>query len=201
MLAIAGGKGGVGKTTTTLGIGLALLARRRDPVLVDADVDAPNLHLVADVPDDGVAALAEGASVEDAATPASRFGGVRVLGSYPGAPVRRAIRGLTTDRPVIVDSPPGASRDAVFPLRIADHAVVVTTPEPQAVRDAATTARVAATVGTPVVAWIVTRSATVPERVAAAAGSTPVVPVPATRSPALGARRAYDEAATAWVNA
>jgi septum site-determining protein MinD len=47
MLAIAGGKGGSGKTTTTLG-----LARAIDgPTLaVDADCDLPNLHALAGVP-------------------------------------------------------------------------------------------------------------------------------------------------------
>ncbi|MFB6081982.1 MAG: MinD/ParA family protein [Halanaeroarchaeum sp.] len=201
MLAIAGGKGGVGKTTTALGIGVALAARRRDPVLVDADRSMPNLHLVADVPDDGVAALADGASIEEATSQSDRYGGVRILGSTPDAPLERALRSLVTDRPVVVDSPAGASPDAVYPLRVADHAIVVTSPGARAVRDAVTTARMARAVGTPVVAWVVTRSDSVPPSVTAAAGETPTVPVPALPSPATGARRAYDAAATAWVNA
>ncbi|MCO8268775.1 CDP-4-keto-6-deoxy-D-glucose-3-dehydrase, partial [Haloferax sp. AB510] len=46
MLAIAGGKGGSGKTTTTLGLASAL----DGPVLaVDADRDMPNLHAMAGV--------------------------------------------------------------------------------------------------------------------------------------------------------
>lgn len=201
MLAIAGGKGGVGKTTTAVGMGVAMAARRRDPIVVDADVDVPDLHLVADVPDDGVESLADGTSVERAAAVSERYDGIRVLGSRAGAPLARALRALVTDDPVIVDSPAGASPDAVFPLRVADRAVVVTTAEPESVVDATKTARMAAAVGTPVVAWVVTRSASVPERVARAAGDTPVVAVPRTPAPPLDARRAYDAAVTAWVNA
>jgi len=201
MLAIAGGKGGVGKTTTALGIGVALAARRRDPVVVDADADMPNLHLVAGVDDGGLDALADGASVDAAGSVSHRYDGIRILGARPGAPVDRALRALVTDRPVVIDSPAGASPDAVLPLRVADHAIVVTTPAPEAVQDAEKSARMADAVGTPVVAWVVNRARSVPERVERAAGGRPVVPVPASRTPPLSARRAYDEAVTAWVNA
>lgn len=200
MLAIAGGKGGVGKTTTALGIGVALAARRRDPVVVDADADTPNLHLVADVDDTGVEALAGGATIEDASTDSRRFDGIRVVGSHSGAPVARALRRLVTDRPVVLDSPAGGSRDAVLPLRLADHAVVVTTPDPESVQDAEKTARMARRVDTEVVAWIVNRSSAVPDHVRRLAGDVPVVPVPATPNPPVDARQAYDGALTAWVN-
>lgn len=201
MLAIAGGKGGVGKTTTALGVGVALAARRRDPIVVDADVDLPNLHLVADVDDTGVEALADGAPIETASDVSSRYDGIRVLGSTPGAPVDRALRRLGPDRPIVVDSPAGASRDAVFPLRVADATVVVTTPDPESIQDAAKTAAVARAVGTDVVAFVVNRSSTVPRRLASIAGDVPVVPVPATADPPLDARHAYDGALSAWVNA
>ncbi|MFB6125216.1 MAG: MinD/ParA family protein [Halanaeroarchaeum sp.] len=201
MLAIAGGKGGVGKTTVALGIAVALAARRRDPIVVDADVDMPNLHLLADVPDGGVTALAEGTPVDEAASPSARYDGVRVLGAHHGAPIDRALRTLVVDDPVLLDVPAGASPDAVDPLRVADRAVVVTTPDPQSVRDAEKTAAMATAVGTPVVAWVVSRADAVPQSVATAAGTTPTVPVPAVRAPPLDARRAFDAAASAWVNA
>lgn len=201
MLAIAGGKGGVGKTTAALGVGMALAARRRDPVVLDADVDTPNLHLVAGVDDEGVAALADGSPIDDAGSVSRRYDGVRVVGASAGAPVERALRRLVTDRPAVVDSPAGGSRDAVLPLRVADHAIVVTTPDPAAVEDAAKTARIARRVDTEVVAWIVNRSSTVPQELQRAAGDVPAIPVPATPNPPHDARRAYDDALTAWVNA
>lgn len=45
-LAVASGKGGVGKSTVSSSIALVLKWKGVDVVLVDADADAPNLHLV-----------------------------------------------------------------------------------------------------------------------------------------------------------
>jgi septum site-determining protein MinD len=49
MLAVAGGKGGCGKTTTTLGLAAALVRQRKSAVAVDADREMPNLHTLAGV--------------------------------------------------------------------------------------------------------------------------------------------------------
>ncbi|WP_049987653.1 nucleotide-binding protein [Halobellus rufus] len=66
MLAIAGGKGGSGKTTTTLGLARAIDA---PSVAVDADCDLPNLHALAgvprDAPPDGLGHLDPGAARDD----------------------------------------------------------------------------------------------------------------------------------------
>ncbi|MFB6134094.1 MAG: MinD/ParA family protein [Halanaeroarchaeum sp.] len=201
MLAVAGGKGGVGKTTTAIGLAVALVRRRRNPVLVDADADMPNVHLVTGVDGDGVDRLAAGAALGAATETADQFDGIEVLGARPGAPVERALRGMVTDRPVILDSPAGASPDAVLPLRMADEAIVVTTPEPEAVQDAVKSARIARSVGTTVVAWVVNRTGRVSESVRQAAGDVPVIPVPSTDSPPFDARGPFDEALTCWVNA
>ncbi|MFD1597578.1 MinD/ParA family ATP-binding protein [Halobellus rarus] len=77
MLAIAGGKGGSGKTTTTLG-----LARAVDgPTLaVDADCDLPNLHALAGVPR---AAAPGGRGHPD---PASSSGDTRIVPAPRDAP-------------------------------------------------------------------------------------------------------------------
>lgn len=201
MLAIAGGKGGVGKTTTALGIGVALRNRRRDPLVVDADVDTPNLHLVAGTEAGGVRTLADGGSVEDAAEISDRYGGLRIVGAHPGAPVPIALRMLVTERPVVLDSPAGGSRDAVVPLRHADHAIVVTTPDPESIQDSKKTARMARAVDTEVVAWIVNRTATVPDRARDAACGVPAIAVPEGNKAPLEAVESFDRAVSAWVNA
>ncbi len=45
-LVVASGKGGVGKSTVSSSIALVLKEKGMDLVLVDADADAPNLHLI-----------------------------------------------------------------------------------------------------------------------------------------------------------
>jgi septum site-determining protein MinD len=49
MLAVAGGKGGAGKTTTTLGLAGALARQRRTVLAADADREMPDLHAMAGV--------------------------------------------------------------------------------------------------------------------------------------------------------
>jgi len=85
MLAVAGGKGGAGKTTTTLGLATATADVTDEAVLaVDADVDMPNLHAVAGVPreppagdradagGDGADAVGDGADAAGGRTTAVR---------------------------------------------------------------------------------------------------------------------------------
>jgi len=77
MLAIAGGKGGSGKTTTTLGLARAI----EGPTLaVDADCDLPNLHTLAGVPR---AASPGGRGHPD---PATRGGDTRIVPAPRDAP-------------------------------------------------------------------------------------------------------------------
>lgn len=49
VIAVAGGKGGCGKTTAVLGLATALVALGHRPIAVDADVDLPDLHIRAGV--------------------------------------------------------------------------------------------------------------------------------------------------------
>jgi septum site-determining protein MinD len=49
MLAVAGGKGGAGKTTTTLGLAGALARQRKTVLAADADREMPDLHAMAGV--------------------------------------------------------------------------------------------------------------------------------------------------------
>ncbi|MFC6733023.1 MULTISPECIES: ParA family protein [unclassified Haladaptatus] len=70
MLAVAGGKGSCGKTTTTLGLARALARHGHDVVAVDTDTAMPNLHAVADVDrEPGLPALERGATLQAASHP------------------------------------------------------------------------------------------------------------------------------------
>ena len=137
MLAVAGGKGGCGKTTTALGVARTLARRGHDPLVVDADCDMPDLHHVADIDRAyGVDALARGAPVERAVQHSPTVPGVALVTA--GRPERtgpaiRATRGWAG--PVLIDCPAGIGPDATRPLRHADWALVVSTDAPQSLDD------------------------------------------------------------------
>lgn len=179
MIAIAGGKGGCGKTTTTLGLAEAS-ARHQDrnaetPLAIDADWDMPNLHALADVPrEPGLDDVMAGAEPSDGFLP-----GEKTRTTAPGcrivpAPVnpsrdRRRRRQLfqqlsehcrTTEvgAETFLDCPAGAGPDAVAPLSIATGTVLVTEATPTALADTQKTAAMSRTVGTGILGVILTRA-------------------------------------------
>jgi septum site-determining protein MinD len=159
MLAVCGGKGGVGKTTTAVGLGAALGAQHRRALVVDADTDMPDLHVVSGTPaEPGVDALAAGAPLQRVTHP-TRWRGLSAVPATPGAAVTEALARLPTDRPVLVDCPGGGGPRAATALRAADRALVVTTPATPAIRDAKKTAAMARSLDAPPVGVVVNRGA------------------------------------------
>jgi septum site-determining protein MinD len=145
MLAIAGGKGGAGKTTLAAGLALALARSGRDPVVVDADVDMPDLHLLAEVPGEPTAdAIAAGRPPGEVIhrSPELAGAGVVTAGRPPSVPA--ALDRLSRwHGPVLIDCPAGAGGDAARPLRACERSVLVTTDTPAAREDTHKTAAVA----------------------------------------------------------
>jgi septum site-determining protein MinD len=144
--AVASGKGGTGKTTSTLALGMAL-AEEYDVTVVDADTGMANLLFhtgltaadttLHDVLVDG------GAPIEDATY--ERFG-MRVvpcgtsLAAFEAADpdrLREAVADLAADTDVLLlDSPATlASKSAVLPIVLADRVVVVLQPTIPAISD------------------------------------------------------------------
>jgi septum site-determining protein MinD len=157
MFAIAGGKGGCGKTTTTLGVARGLANKGADPLIVDADVDMPDVHILADVlPEPNADDIAAGAHVECVCRRSTRFPGVAVVPAGQTEGTAATLERLGDwHSPVLVDCPAGASEDATLPLRMADTTVLVTTDTPQSLVDARKTARVAARLDAPVSATLI----------------------------------------------
>ncbi|EMA10296.1 septum site-determining protein MinD [Haloarcula vallismortis] len=162
MLAIAGGKGGCGKTTIALGVGQALGTPIRRSLVVDTDRDMPNLHRRAGVdPTPGIADITASAAPTAVARHATAVENVDVLTCQDAteAAVDSAIGRLTRpDRPVVLDCPAGAGPDVARPLRAADRTVLVSLPTRQSLTDTAKTAAMARALDAPPVLTVLVGS-------------------------------------------
>ena len=186
MLAITGGKGGVGKTTTVLGLSVALDA---PVVAADADPDMPDLHALAGVDREPTLADLDTGGVDAVAQSHPVGSGVSLLPAPPigeADAVDRSLERLAaTDRPSVVDCPGGAGPDAAAPLRVADAVVLVTTLCAPALRDAAKTAAIARTLDTPVSGVVLTRTRSAPDAVVDLLDCPILASVPAADPPVL----------------
>jgi len=207
MIAIAGGKGGCGKTTTALGLAGALARDGRRPLVVDTDCDMPNLQTMAETDRrPGLETVDSGGSIAVATHRSPIVPGVDVLpaGDASGPISRTALQRLDRCRqPVVLDCPAGATDTAAAPLRRADEAVVVTTPDRASRSDAVKTARMADALDASVLGSVVTRAESRSPSVACDGGSVldPVLAaVPKVDGSVLGSeigRASYDRLATA----
>jgi septum site-determining protein MinD len=148
VLVVTSGKGGVGKTTSTAALGVALAKGGKNVVLVDFDVGLRNLDLVMGAERrvvydlinvvQGDAKLAQ-ALIRDkrlqtlSLLPASQ---TRDKDALTDEGVARVINELKEKFDwIICDSPAGIERGATLAMRHADVAIVATNPEVSSVRD------------------------------------------------------------------
>lgn len=200
MLAIAGGKGGCGKTTTALGLAAAIDA----PTLVaDCDVDMPNLHAMADVPrEPTLASAADGGDPGRLARTPTDAPDVGVLPAPPSDEENRLGPALarldSADETVLLDCPAGAGPDAARPLDAADGVLVVSHLCAPSLRDAAKTVAMAEALGTPVAGAVLTRTRLAPPDVSNLLGCPVLASVPPADESVLetdAVRTAYERLA------
>ncbi|MBP8638395.1 MAG: septum site-determining protein MinD [Dictyoglomi bacterium] len=148
-IVITSGKGGVGKTTAVANIGSALASMDQKVVLVDADIGLRNLDVVLGLENrivyDIVDVVEGRAKLRQALIKDKRFPNLCLL---PAAQTRdkeavspedmiRLCRDLREEFDfIIIDSPAGIERGFKNAVAPADLAIIVTTPEVSAVRDA-----------------------------------------------------------------
>jgi flagellar biosynthesis protein FlhG len=149
VIAVTGGKGGVGKTCVATNLGVALAARGLEVMLLDADLGLANAdvllglaprrtlaHVLA-----GECALADvvvsGPRGLRLVPAASGVAGMADLGSPEHAGIIHAFSDLAADLDVLlVDTAAGVSRSVTTYARAAHHVLVVVCDEPASITDA-----------------------------------------------------------------
>lgn len=156
--AIASGKGGTGKTTTTLNLGASLAILGKKTIIVDADIGMANLGLLVGL-EKSKTTLHEVLSGEADIKDAIYNGpcGLKVI------PSGLSLRGFQKSNPeklkqlipvlsegmdyVLIDTPAGISRDGLIPLSVADRIIIVVNPDLSSLSDAIKTKTLAELLG------------------------------------------------------
>jgi septum site-determining protein MinD len=149
VVTITSGKGGVGKTTTTANLGLALASLGQNVVCIDTDIGLRNLDVVMGLENrivyDLVDAIEGRCRLTQAMIRDRRYANLHLI---PAAQTRDKSAIAPSDmvrlcnelRPevdwIIIDSPAGIERGFRNALAPADEVLVVTNPEVSSVRDA-----------------------------------------------------------------
>ena len=149
VIVITSGKGGVGKTTTTANLGASLAEARKKVVLVDTDIGLRNLDVVMGLENrivyDLVDVIEEKCKLRQALIKDKRFDELFLL---PAAQTRdknaineEQMKELTNKLKeefdyVLIDCPAGIEQGFKNAVAGADRAIVVTTAEISAIRDA-----------------------------------------------------------------
>lgn len=166
--AIISGKGGVGKTTTTINLGTSLNQLGEDVIIIDANLTTPNIgiHLGAPiVPTTLNHVLNNQAKLEDAIY--EHESGTKIMPASLSlketkkikydklAEVTKKLKKITNH--ILIDSAAGLGEEAKSAINAADEIIIVTNPEMAAVTDALKTIKLAEEMNKPIKGVIVAR--------------------------------------------
>lgn len=149
VLVVTSGKGGVGKTTTTANVGTGLAKLNQKVVLIDTDIGLRNLDVVMGLENRIVYNLVDvvegNCRMKQALIKDKRYPNLFLLPSAQtrdkSAVTPEQMKKLTEDLQddfdyIILDCPAGIEQGFKNAISGADRAIVVTTPEVSAIRDA-----------------------------------------------------------------
>jgi len=149
VIVITSGKGGVGKTTTTSNIGMALARLGHSTLLIDADVGLRNLDLLLGLENriiyTGIDVLNENCRLEQALIKDKRqpklaffpLSSNRVDLAINPDQIKQLIKLFQSDYEyILIDSPAGIDNGFQTAIECANEALVVVTPEVPSIRDA-----------------------------------------------------------------
>lgn len=168
---IASGKGGTGKTTTTVNLGTALALLGKKTIVLDADIGMANLGLILGLERSKITlheVLAGKADISQAIYELPTGlkvvpSGISLQGFQNADPDRlqfvmtKLVSGADF---ILIDAPAGISKDGVIPLAIADEVLLVVNPELSSMADAVKTKVLTEMVGGTVGGIILNRAST-----------------------------------------
>ena len=165
-IAIASGKGGVGKTTLTANLGIALAATGRKVIMMDSDVDMANLELALGMEGRPITlqdVVANEANIHDALYETYNRAMFMPAGISPNQYKRidpekfvdivTALAEISDF--VLLDCPAGTGKDTLACLNACREMLLVVTPDKMSVADAYKTAQAAERMGSQVIGVII----------------------------------------------
>ncbi len=168
VLSIVSGKGGVGKTTTTLNLAAALAERNHYVTVVDGNLTTPNISLHLGIPLfpttlhdvlQGKTDITKAVYIHESGVrvvPASLS--VEHLRGIKASDLQRALDPLVERKGwILLDGAAGLGKEARTVMRVSDSSIIVTNPGIPAVTDALKAIKVANLIGTPVAGIIINR--------------------------------------------